>query len=225
MCGRYALSVEREALLAYFGEGQLAWDFDVQYNVAPGQYIPAVIAHQGQLRFGKLKWGLVPSWAKDDKLAAKLVNARAETLADKPSFRDSLRRKRCVIPADSFYEWHKQADGSKQPMRIHLKDSPVFAMAGLYDTWVQPDGEKLHTCTIITTEANPVMADIHHRMPAILPREQLMSWLDPAVQEPDRLLPLLQPYPEQEMTAYAVTSVVNSVRNNSPDCFAPAGTA
>lgn len=225
MCGRYALSVERQALLAYFGEGQLAWDFELQYNIAPGQHIPAVIAHQGQLRFGKLKWGLIPSWAKDDKLATKLVNARAETLADKPSFRDSLRRKRCVIPADSFYEWRKQADGSKQPMRIHLKDSPVFAMAGLYDTWMQPNGEKLHTCTIITTEANPLMTDIHHRMPAILPREHLMSWLDPAIQEPEQLLPLLQPYPEQEMTAYAVTSVVNSVRNNTPDCFQPAGSA
>lgn len=222
MCGRYALSVEREALLAYFGVDDLGFDYEVMYNIAPGSDIPAFIAHMGTLRSGKLRWGLVPSWARDEKIGYKLINARAETLAEKPSFRNSFRRKRCVIPADSFYEWKHTSDGTKQPMRIMIKDTPLFVMAGLYDTWVRPNGDKLHTCTIVTTQANPFMSDIHHRMPVILDREQMQTWLDTNIQDPEALAPLLQPYPADRMHAYAVQSMVNSPKNNTSHCFKPA---
>lgn len=222
MCGRFALSVEREELLAYFGVEQLGFDYEPRYNIAPGQPVPAFISHQGKLRSGTLRWGLVPSWAQDEKIGYKLINARAETLEEKPSFRDSFRRKRCVIPADSFYEWHKLPDGSKQPMRIMMKNRPLFAMAGLYDTWVRPNGEKLHTCTIITTSPNALMSSIHDRMPAILKQEEILEWLDPRQQDPARLKALLRPYPDGEMTAYAVQLWVNQVKHDSEACFLPA---
>lgn len=219
MCGRYALSVEKEALLSYFNVDELGFDHEAMYNIAPGTYIPTFIAHRGKLRSGKLRWGLVPSWSQDEKIAYKLINARAETLAEKPSFRYSFRRKRCVIPADSFYEWKHLSDGSKQPMRILLPDKPLFVMAGLYDTWTRPNGEKLHTCTIVTTKANEFMSAIHHRMPVILNQREMLTWLNCEEQEPQKLEFLLKPYTETPMQAYAVTPLVNSAKNNSRQCF------
>jgi putative SOS response-associated peptidase YedK len=209
-------------LLAYFGLIELGFAYSPRYNIAPGQDIPAVIARHGRLRTGTLRWGLVPAWAKDASIGYKLVNARAETAAEKPSFRNSFLRKRCVIPADGFYEWRKLPDGGKQPMRIRLKDSPLFVMAGLYDTWVRPDGSKLHTCTILTTEPNELMATIHNRMPVILDRAQIMDWLDPEVSDIGRLLAMLRPYPSERMIAYAVKTTVNNVKNDSPECLLPA---
>jgi putative SOS response-associated peptidase YedK len=221
MCGRYSLSVEMKELLAYFGLIELGFAYNPRYNIAPGQDIPAVIARQGRLRSGMLRWGLVPSWAKDPSIGSKLLNARAETAAEKPSFSGSFRRKRCVIPADGFYEWRKLQDGRKQPMRIRLKDSPLFVMAGLYDTWIRPDGSKLHTCTILTTEPNELMASIHNRMPVILHKEQIMDWLDPEMGDVGRLHEMLRPFPADRMTAYAVKTTVNNVKNDSIDCILP----
>jgi putative SOS response-associated peptidase YedK len=190
-----------------------------RYNVAPGQMVPAVI-HDGQKRrIGELKWGLVPSWAKDDKQGFKMINARAETLEDRPAYAALLRRKRCLIPADSFYEWRK-GGGSKTPMRILLKSRSIFSLAGLYDTWVAPTGNKISTCTVITTSPNELMAKIHERMPIILDPEAEAVWLDRG-RQPDELRELLQPYPSERMEAYPVSPIVGNVKNESKECIEP----
>ncbi|GIQ69206.1 putative SOS response-associated peptidase YoqW [Xylanibacillus composti] len=194
-----------------------------RYNVAPGQLIPAIVHDGTKNRLGELKWGLVPNWAQDAKGGFKMINARAETVREKPAFRASFQRKRCIIPADGFYEWKETKDRRKQPMRIVLRDRSLFAMAGLYDTWMAPDGSKLSTCTIITTAPNALMRDIHDRMPVILRREDEALWLDRRESNEDRLLALLQPYPADEMEAYPVSPKVGSVKNDDPDCAEPWG--
>lgn len=221
MCGRFTITADEDMLMQTFELMNIPFTYAPSYNAAPSQMIPAIIADRGTKRIGQLKWGLVPSWAKDPAIGNKLINARAETLLDKPSFKQLVPRKRCIIPADGFYEWKKTANATKVPMRIGVTDQPLFAMAGLYDTWTAPDGSKLHTCTIITTEANEFMQPIHHRMPVILPREHLDLWLDRTVQDWDRLQPLLKPYPDDKMNAYEVSPQVGNVRNNHPDCIKP----
>lgn len=190
----------------------------MRYNIAPGQQILAIIAEKGKRRIGELRWGLIPSWAKDAKQGFQLINARAESLQEKPSFQKLLVRKRCMIPADSFYEW-KQTEKGKQPMRIQRKDEKPFAFAGLFDTWIQPDGQKLHTCTIITTRPNEVVAPIHPRMPVILREEDESLWLDREFQDVDKLQSLLVPYDAERMRAYPVTKAVGSVKNDEPECI------
>ncbi|GKS10085.1 putative SOS response-associated peptidase YoqW [Paenibacillus chitinolyticus] len=222
MCGRYTITVTVEELMARFGL------FDApgipyhrpKYNVAPGQMVLAVVNDGRNNRIGELKWGLIPEWAKEESVGAKMLNARGETAADKPAYRIPLRRKRCLIPADGFYEW-KREGGLKQPMRIRLKDGGLFAMAGLYDTWLSPDGRRVSTCTVLTTAPNPLVADIHDRMPVILRREDEAFWLDRQVQDPDDLLSLLRAYPAAEMEAYPVSQLVGNVRNDSPQLIEP----
>lgn len=191
--------------------------YEPRYNVAPGQMVPAIINNGAQNKLGQLRWGLIPSWAKDAKIGYTMINARVETIADKPAFRTSLRSKRCIIPADGFYEWKLTEDG-KQPMRIVQRTGQLFAMAGLYDTWVSPEGDKISSCTIITTGPNKTMAGIHDRMPIILRKQDEAAWLDRSIQDVNLLQSLIgQPYPDEELRVYPVTKAVGNVKNDSPD--------
>ncbi|MBN2983507.1 MULTISPECIES: SOS response-associated peptidase [Cohnella] len=219
MCGRYTITVTLEELIARYMAGQVAVPFYApRYNVAPGQLVPAIVSDGRGNRLGQLKWGLVPPWAEDAKIGYKMINARAETLADRPAYRDAYRRKRCLLPADGFYEW-KAADGAKRPYRISLRSKKLFSLAGLYETWTSPSGEVVHTCTVVTTAPNRLMADIHDRMPVILREEDESVWLDRRIREPERLNRLLAPYPDEEMEAYEVDKRVGNVANDDPSCI------
>jgi putative SOS response-associated peptidase YedK len=178
----------------------------------------AIINDGEKNRLGDLKWGLIPSWAQDEKISYRMINARADTVTEKPAFRSSFQRKRCLIPADGFYEW-KKIGTDKQPMRILLKDESIFSMAGLYDTWTAPDGRKVSTCTIITTTPNELMADIHDRMPVILRHEDEKIWLGKEQKVAD-LKALLRPFPAEEMIAYPVSKAVGNVKHDSIECIA-----
>jgi putative SOS response-associated peptidase YedK len=205
-----------ELMLRYFTDDSSIINYTPKFNVAPMQHIPAVIHNGTSNKLGVLRWGLVPSWAKDDKAGSKMINARAESLLEKVSFKGLIRSRRCLIPADGFYEWKQQA-GGKQPMRIVLQDRSIFSMAGLYDIWTDASGNKLSTCTIITTEANSLMADIHDRMPVILSPEAESQWLDRSNQDIPSLMRLLRPYDAAQMRAYPVSSEVGNVRNDYKD--------
>ncbi|MGG1661143.1 SOS response-associated peptidase [Brevibacillus sp. NRS-1366] len=217
MCGRFTLTVSLKNLLDhYHAEDTIPFEYMPRFNISPTQMVVAVIHDGDRNRVGRLRWGLVPSWAKDEKI--NLVNARAETLVHKPAFRVPLLRKRCLIPADSFYEWKKTAAG-KQPTRILLRSQKLFSIAGLYDTWMSPDGRKLSTCTIITTSPNSLVADIHDRMPAILHPADEADWLNRDNQDTKTLLDLLRPFPAEEMRAYPVSSLVGNAKNDVPECI------
>ncbi|MEF2964280.1 SOS response-associated peptidase [Paenibacillus sp. M1] len=217
MCGRYTLTISLdELILRYLIEESTMAYFTPKYNVAPFQKVPAIVGSKAGNRLGELRWGLVPSWAKDDKIGSKMINARAETLTEKPAFGRLLSSRRCVIPADGFYEWRQNA-GGKQPYRILMRDGGIFSFAGLYDIWTGPEGDKLATCTIITTEPNSLMAEIHNRMPVILRREEEAAWLDRENTDVPSLLKLLKPYGANEMRAYPVSSAVGNVRNDSAE--------
>jgi len=218
MCGRFSLKVEMDELLSYYGLAESSFDYAPRYNMAPGQMMGAVIKTSGERKLGALRWGLVPSWAKDEKVGYMMINARSETILEKPAFRKLIATKRCAIPADGFYEWRK---ADKQPFRFTMKDQSLFSFAGLFDTWVAPSGEKLSTFTIITTEANELMKGIHDRLPAIIPPEQLDPWLNREITNTDQLLPLLTPWPSDWMTAYPVSPIVGNVRNDVPECIEP----
>jgi putative SOS response-associated peptidase YedK len=218
MCGRFTIISDPAKLMEWFHLDEIPFDFQPRYNVAPGQFIPAIIADGARRRIGQLRWGLVPSWAKDEKIGYSMINARAETLSEKPAFKNLFARKRCVIPADSFYEWKSTGKG-KQPMRITMKDGSLFAFAGLFDTWIRPDGGKLHTCTIITTRPNELVAEIHDRMPVILHAEDESIWLDRERFDPDLLQSLLTPYEASRMRAYPVSAIVGNAKNDLPECI------
>lgn len=218
MCGRYTLSELGEVLLRQFGLSELP-DVKPSYNVAPGTPILAVGQRDGERRATLLKWGLVPSWAKDPRIGYKMINARSETAAEKPSFRSAWRKRRCLIPADGFFEWGQ--DGSeKRPYYIRLKSKKPFAFAGLWEAW-RGGEETLFTCTILTTAANPLIEPLHPRMPVILPVEAYDDWLDPDA-EGDFLQELMRPYDPDEMEFYEVSKRVNSVRNNDASLIEPA---
>lgn len=215
MCGRFTLFAPYQMIIERFQieQGMAEQLYKPSYNVAPSQQIVAVISDGKQNRLGTLRWGFIPSWAKDEKIGVKLINARAETVDEKPSFRESFFYRRCVIPAESFYEW-KQNGSTKQAMRIKMKDDSPFAMAGLWSTWTTSNGEKLHTCTILTTTPNEVVAPIHNRMPVILSAEAEAIWLNPANTNRVELKQCLQPYDASYMESYPVSSQVNSPRFN-----------
>lgn len=213
MCGRYTLSVEEPVVLDRFGLTTTELILTPRYNIAPTQPIPVVLNTSPET-LSAARWGLVPAWAKDAKMAANMINARSETLLEKPSFRTILKSQRCLVVADGFYEWKKNEDGTKTPYRVKLHSGEVFAMAGLWDTWKAPDGTLLRTCTIITTTANDVLSPLHERMAVILPPETERLWLEQNT--PNTLLDLLQPYPSEKMMAYEVSSRVNSIRNDDP---------
>ncbi|RKN72378.1 SOS response-associated peptidase [Paenibacillus ginsengarvi] len=220
MCGRYTITISLEELLLRFHiDGEFTLYHRPRYNIAPGQLVPAIINDGRHNRIGDLKWGLVPSWAKDESGASRMINARAETIAEKPAYRQPLERKRCLIPADGFYEWKKKEGGTgKQPMRITLRDEAPFALAGLYDIWLAPDGRKVSTCTIVTTSPNELMTDIHDRMPVILRPEHESVWLDRGVRDVRLLQDMLKPYPAEAMQAYPVSAIVGNVNNEGPEC-------
>ncbi len=192
------------------------------YNIAPSQPV-AVVANDGKNTLDYYLWGLIPSWAKDPSIGSRMINARSETLSEKPSYRNAFRRRRCLVLADGFYEWKASpAKKSKIPMYIQLKDGKPFALAGLWEDWQGPEGSRILSCTIITTQPNSFMKDIHDRMPVILPESAYAAWLDPVEANPALLQPLLQPYPADAMRAYEVSTLVNSPGNELAACILPA---
>ena len=219
MCGRFTQSKSLGEYQQRFGfsAGQLG--FAPRFNLAPGQEALAVLAGDGGRRGEMLRWGLVPSWAKDERVGYKMINARAETVADKPAYRGPFQRTRCLIPADGFFEW-APAPGGKQPYFLARKDGEPFALAGLWDQWSGPEGEKLRSFTIVTTQANRVVRPIHDRMPVMLAREDEKAWLDREA-SPEELAKLLRPYAAQDMQARAVSQRVNSPAGEGPELIEP----
>jgi len=220
MCGRFTLHHPAAEVAEVFGVQQVLFPITPRYNIAPSQPV-AVVLREGDIRcLDAYKWGLVPSWARDPKVGNRMINARAETLSEKPSFRAAFARRRCLIPADGFYEWKREGD-ARRPFHIRLRDGRPFALAGLWEEWQAPDGAPLRTCAIITVEPNPLMAQVHNRMPAILGPEAREVWLDPSVNQGRDLQRLLTPYPDQEMEAYPVSKRVNAPVFDDPACIQP----
>ena len=226
MCGRYSLTTPLDAFRALFDFENLL-NLPPRYNIAPTQKAAVVrTTEAGARELAMLRWGLIPSWSKDASMGAKMINARSETVAEKPSFREAFRSRRCLIPADGFYEWRME-DGHKQPFRIGMKGGVPFAFAGLWEHWTADaastgisEGEIVETFTVITTVANDKLRPIHARMPVILGPETFDQWLD-AANDRDTLLSLLGPYPVDPMAFYRVGTAVNNVRNDDPSCIAP----
>ncbi|NDJ18897.1 SOS response-associated peptidase [Myxacorys almedinensis] len=216
MCGRFSQTHSAESIAKLF-HLQTIPDWQPRYNIAPTQSIPAIVQSAQHREFKKFRWGLVPSWAKDVSIGSKLINARAETVAEKPSFRDAFRRRRCLILADGFYEWKTQS-GQKQPFYIRLKDGSPFAFAGLWERRGAAQGEMLETCTIITTDANDSAATVHNRMPVILDPDEYDRWLNLDADAIDDLRSLLDPY-SHNLTIYPVDRAVNSATYDAPDCI------
>lgn len=218
MCGRFVQKVDlREAAKIF--DAIVEAEQRTNYNVAPRQPI-AVIMEDGKRKIVEMSWGLVPRWAKDASIANKLINARSETVAEKPSFRDSFKSRRCLIIADGFYEWQTK-DGIKKPFYIFMKGKKPFGMAGLYDLWKDENGKEITTCTIITTEANEFMKTLHHRMPVIISPENYNHWLDPVERDTSKIGSLMKPWDSNEMDAYEVGILVNSAGYNSAECINP----
>jgi putative SOS response-associated peptidase YedK len=219
MCGRFTLTSDLDRLTEHFAFRATNLSYTPRYNIAPSQPVLTLIDAQ-ERRAGFLRWGLVPSWAKDPSIGDRMINARAETVAEKPSFRRALQKRRCLVLSDGFYEWRKEGK-KKTPLFIALKSQEPFGFAGLWETWKSSTGEVMHSCTIITTTPNTLMESIHNRMPVILPRAAEEAWLDRTVEDPQSLLRLLAPYPAEEMVAYPVSQLVNSPRNDTPACIEP----
>ena len=214
MCGRYSLTTPMEAIAQLFALDSRA-NLPARYNIAPTQDVPVVrVARDGRRELVQVRWGLVPAWAKDIKIGARMINARAETIATR--FKATFEQRRCLVVADGFYEWLKRPDGAKQPYHITLADKAAFAFAGLWESWRDPAGESLLSCSIITTEANALVAPIHGRMPVILAPADHAAWLA----APDTSL--LTPYSADAMAVTAVSTRVNNVANDDPECLAPA---
>lgn len=219
MCGRFTIMATFDLIVRRFNiKRHMGIEaYDPNYNVAPGQQVLAVINDGEKNRLGFLRWGLIPPWAKDEKIGWRLINARAESIDEKPSFRDAYRRRRCLIVADGFYEWNRHESGRKTPYRIKLKSGELFAMAGLWAAWKGADGKPIYSCTIVTTEANDLVKNIHNRMPVILDREAEQTWINPSIHDRARLGALLKPYQSEQMEMYQVSTDVNAANNNFPD--------
>lgn len=219
MCGRFSLKTTPDALERIFGHA-VPPGYRPRYNVAPSQQVLAIISGEGEERPAMLRWGLVPFWAKDPSIGSRLINARAESIGEKPAYRNAFRRRRCVILADGFYEW-QQRSGGKYPMWVRLSDGEPFAMAGVWERWDRGD-EPLESCTILTTEANDFMRTIHTRMPIILTEEARGAWLAPDTQE-NALRELMADGQTVELRAHEVSKLVNSPANHLPGCIEPVG--
>ena len=218
MCGRYTLSTPVEKLAEEFDVSGPLPDLPPNYNVAPSQEVAAIVAGgDGERRLELLRWGLIPAWADDPGIGSRMINARSETAAEKPSFRRAFKERRCLIPADGFYEWQK-TNGGKQPYHLKMRDGRLFAFAGLWESWKGDEEGEIRSCTILTTDANDLVGEVHHRMPVILPPETYDLWLDPAVREAEQLLSVLGPYPTEDMEAYPVSRRVNNPSNDEPGC-------
>ena len=221
MCGRFTLRTPAHRLAEAFGVDALP-NLAPRYNIAPTQDVVAIRHADAGRELAMLRWGLIPGWAKDPAIGSRMINARAETVAEKPSFRAAFRQRRCLVAADGFYEWQKAAEGPKQPYYIRLESDAPFAIAGLWERWRDPAGETVESCTLITTEANAALAPIHPRMPVILAPADYDAWLDPRPASPDALHDLLRPYPGAEMAVIPIGRHVNNVRNDDPGCIEPA---
>ena len=217
MCGRFTLTLDPGELQETLNLGDITFDYVPRYNIAPTQ--PVAVVRDAQTRKVELfRWGLVPSWAKDISIGERLINARSETISEKPSFRSAFAHRRCLILADGFYEWRRAQDGPKVPYYFKLKSGKPFAFAGLWESWHSPKGDELRTCTIITCAANDLVAEYHERMPVILPIKVQYSWLAPQTPAIE-LASLLAPYPPAEMVAYPVSRAVNSPENDTAECI------
>jgi putative SOS response-associated peptidase YedK len=219
MCGRFTLKTPAPVLAKAFGLPEVP-ELPERYNIAPTQGVAVVRTGAEGHRLDMLRWGLIPAWVKDFKQAPTLVNARVDTLLEKPSFRGAFRSRRCLIPADGFYEW-KTVNGKKQPMYFSMKDEAPFALAGLWERWEGPDGTVIESCTTLTTEPNSVVSQIHDRMPVILPSEAFALWLDPRVSDARNLMPLLGTYPAEAMQVHPVSPRVNAATAEGPGCIVP----
>lgn len=221
MCGRFTLITPAEALAEQFQLFEIP-SLAPRYNIAPTQPVAAVrrVPGDGQRELVLLRWGLVPFWAKDPGIGARMINARSETVAEKPAFRAAFRRRRCLVPADGFYEWRRLERG-KQPFYVRLRDERPFAFAGLWERWEGPDETAIDSCTLLTTEPNDLIRPVHSRMPVILSPKDYDLWLDPGVQKVELLQPLLRPYPSEGMLAYPISTWVNKPKNDSPRCIEP----
>jgi len=204
MCGRFVLISDLSVITEAFNIQEITYDYRTSRNVLPSHNITAVI-HDSVNRLVQLRWGLIPPWAKDPSIGSRLINARAETLVEKPSFRNAFKKRRCLIIADGFYE-SLQERKKKIPFYFRLKSGKPFGFAGLYEMWTSPEGQPIHTCTIVTTEPNDLIQPIHNRMPVIMPKDKESLWIDPAVQNHAQLSSVLQPYPSAEMEVVSLTS-------------------
>ena len=222
MCGRYRLSRRKQIIEEYFGSAPWDDDWNPRYNIAPTQQVPVIRQHPKEpvRQISTMRWGLVPHWAKDPSGAANTINARSENAAMKPAFRDPMRFRRCLIPADGFYEWKRTAN-SRQPYCFEVSDGELFAFAGLWDGWKNGDGEWIKTCTILTTTPNALTSTVHDRMPVILSRDSYDIWLDPGMTDVQVISELLKPYDHNAMRSYPVSTRVNRVENDDQECSRP----
>jgi putative SOS response-associated peptidase YedK len=222
MCGRFRLSRRRQVVMEHFDSVSDEPDWEPRYNIAPTQ--PVAVIRQTPARpvreLSLMRWGLIPSWAKDPSVAASMINARSETASTKPAFSDALKHRRCLIPADGFYEW-KRTGKSKQPFCFEVNDGALFAFAGLWDRWKDPRGTWLTTCAILTTTPNAVAAAVHDRMPVILDPAAYDLWLDPGMRNVDAICELLKPYDARQMRSYPVSTRINHVANDDEKCSRP----
>ncbi len=222
MCGRYRLSRRKQLVEEYFDSVSDEPDWTPRFNIAPTQPIPVIRQHPKEpvRELSVVRWGLIPSWAKDASGAARMINARSETASSKPAFRDSLKSRRCLIPADGFYEWVR-TEKAKQPYCFEVNEGDLFAFAGLWDRWKDPSGNWIKTCSILTTITNAVTAPVHDRMPVILDADSYDLWLDPGMQNVAAISDLLKPYDAQPMRSYPVNARLNHVANDDEECARP----
>ena len=219
MCGRYGLAVSGEVLATLLGLDEVP-DVKANQNIAPTTQAPVARIHQGQRELAIMGWGLLPVWARDRRMAARMINARAESVDTKPAFRQAFSRRRCLVVSDGFYEW-KRLGRQRQPYHIGLGEGRAFAMAGIWERWKDPEDQWVLTFSIITTTANELVGTIHDRMPVILPPAAFEQWLDPEIEDPNTLKPFLRPFPQSEMVAWPVSPKVNNVRYHGDDCRLP----
>jgi putative SOS response-associated peptidase YedK len=221
MCGRFTLFDSSASLAEGFGLGE-APSFSPRYNIAPSQEVAAVrIPPEGSVReLALLRWGLIPSWAKDPTIGNRMINARSETAAEKPSFRAAIRRRRCLVPANGFYEW-KRTNGRKQPYFIGMRDRKIFGFGGIWESWEGGGGKAVLSCALLTTGPNDLLRPIHDRMPVIIAPRDFDLWLSPEGLDPKAIAPLFRPYPPEEMTAYPVRTAVNNPKTDTPDLIEP----
>lgn len=221
MCGRFTSLLTPE-LLAVIYEIQAKIDLQPRYNVAPTQDVLVVREDSAGGRYPSYaRWGLIPHWAKDMSIGSRMINARSESVHEKPAFRQAIRTRRCIVPASGFFEWAATSAG-KVPHYVTMRDGSPFSFAGIWESWKSPDGGTVETCSILTTAANQLMASIHDRMPVILHKGEFQLWLDRTVNDPHELQPLYQPYPAELMQEWQVSTAVNSPRNSDPSCIDPA---
>lgn len=219
MCGRFVQATPSEVIAEIFGLEEVP-PLAPRFNVAPTQPAAVVRTFEGKPQLVFMRWGLVPAWAKDPSIGNRLINARAETLGEKPAFRQALLRRRCVVPVTGFYEWRGSSKG-KQPYFIRLKGGMPMVLAGLWEVWRPQEGPPLESFTIITTQANSLLAPLHDRMPAVLPQEGWRAWLDPGLGDASLLLPWLTPAPEWWLEFFPVSRAVNNPAHDAPDCLTP----